>query len=149
MTKMSFLSVALVACACSDATAPDHDLVVQTTVVPAEFHAGDQVTVNIVITNTGPRPRMIFENECLSAFEVETMAGTVVGPGERICDAIAVPRVLAAGEQYTLRQQWIGDGLRGGIDQPIALLPAGTYQIVGLIVPPGPANRPGLVTITN
>jgi hypothetical protein len=149
LTPIRALSVGLVVLACSDPSGPADDLTVRTVVQPAVFQAGNQVTVTVVVTNLGDVPHTIPASACPKPFDIETQQGVVVGPGEQICDAILITRTLAPGEEFSQQQVWIGDGIRGGIDRPTALLPAGSYLVRGSALPPGPRNPPASVIITN
>lgn len=131
--RMRYIVIAaLVVVACRrQVTSPFGRLEVTAGVVPSSFRTGDKVTVTVVVTNRAGRAQTIETNECFPSFEVTTSDGTVVGPGQRTCSAIAKQTVLEPGRQFVIAQTWSGDAVRAGVDSPAVMLAPGTYLVHG------------------
>src|SRR3954463_16040503 len=108
------LSLALitVVAACSSTDGPD-SLSVSTTVTPAQFRAGDRVSVHVVVRNTGFQTRTVASNSCPQAFVVLAGNGTISGPREELCTAQAEFVTLRPGEEFSKTEDWSGDALGG------------------------------------
>ena len=142
------LAIAFAGTGCRGLAGPD-DLVATVSVAPATFRSGTGTTVTVTVSNHGYRPRTVSPYECPAPFVVLGMDGRVVGPGHRICAAIALPPItLAPGESRVYTQGWNGDGRGTGATN--ILLPPGVYRVRAAV----PAedrilgSRPVTVTIT-
>ncbi len=126
--------------ACSHAFADSESptvapLVATTTVTPATFRAGDNVTVVVTVVNRSDVAQSIEINQCGRAFTVTTSSGDVVGPDELPCLLYAEVHALAPGEQYSWSSQWAG---RGSTAAGVPALATGTYMVEGAATIPFP-----------
>ncbi len=143
----SFAFIAIIA-ACVHPTTPfDGDLLATTTVTPAQFRAGDNVSVHVVITNTGRQAHTINGNTCARMFVVESPDGTYVGPWTGVCSAVALNMTLSPGATYSWTQSWTGDGV-GDVEKPVPFLPPGIYFVRGRMIGRGSRNPGATVNIT-
>ena len=109
----------------------DNDgILVSLSVTPADFRVGDSVTVRLTAINRDSRPRTIVANECPLPIVVTSTDGEVLGPGERICTAIALTKELGPDEAFMLDLQWSGDAMRTA-KHPAGVLAPGQYYIQG------------------
>jgi hypothetical protein len=143
----SFAFIAIIAACVHPLTGVAGDLSVTTTVTPAQFRAGDRVSVLVVVTNTGLRTHTISGKTCPQVFAVESPDGTVVGPSAPVCTMEAVNMTLSPGATYSWTQSWTGDGV-GVFGKPTVLLPPGIYSVRGAMIPSGSRNPGATVNIT-
>src|SRR5690606_12246659 len=99
--------------ACDSGTDPDAGLEVALAITPDTVRIGRPAEVAVTVTNLGSEDASIHMSGC-ERLVVTTVAGEVVGPGERVCTAELWVVVLAPGERIVLEDSWMGDGLRGG-----------------------------------
>lgn len=115
--------------ACDSATDPDAGLNVALAITPDTVRIGRPAEVTVTVTNRGSREKTISPNPC-SSLVVTTPGGEVVGPGERICAAVALQAVkLAPGERFVFQTTWMGDGIRGSAGSGVAWLLPGEYRL--------------------
>lgn len=127
----SIVAASLVLAACSRLTSPTGRFEVTTEVAPASFRVGEVVAVTVTVTNRTDRAQAIETNGCLPSFEVTTANGTVVGPSQRTCSLLSLPRILESGEEFVFTQTWSGDAIRAGADAPPVMLTPGAYLVRG------------------
>lgn len=146
MYRRASLAISLVAlfAACSTAPNAADGFSVVTTVSPAQFRAGDQVSVHVVVRNISYETRTIAGNNCPYAFVVVGADGSIVGPGDQICTAQMETVHLPPQGEYSWTQTWTG-GARTTSPQ---LLPPGTYVVRGRLMDGGSRNAGATVTIT-
>lgn len=143
----SFAFIAIIAACVHPSTPFDGDLLVTTTVTPAQFRAGDRVSVHVVVTNTGLRAHSINGNTCPRMFVVESPDGTYVGPSTGVCTMELVTMTLSPGATYSWTQSWTGDGV-GDALKPAAMLQPGIYSVRGRMIGSGSRNPGATVNIT-
>ena len=129
--RFTTVFVLLLVASCRSATSPVGALEVATAVSPSSFRVGESVSVVVTVTNRTDQAQTIDSNSCPVAFEVTTADGSVVGPRPRVCSAVFIPKILAAGEQFVFTQTWSGDAFGAGVDSPPAMLGPGTYLVRG------------------
>jgi hypothetical protein len=123
-----FVGPCIAGCVNSNPVTTADSLVVTTSLSSTTVRSGEPVAVTIKVENRGPSVVQIAANLCPEPFQVSNAAGTKVGPGLRICSAIAVFRELAAGEQFVYSEGWAGDAIQEIGSAPRLVAP-GTYQI--------------------
>jgi hypothetical protein len=154
MRRLMFLLPLFGACshAVADSESPTvAPLVATTSVTPATFRAGDNVTVVVTVLNRGETSQSIQINQCDRAFVVTTPSGDVVGPDDEGCLLYSEFHALAPGAQYIWSSQWAG---RGSTTAGVPTLAPGTYMVAGAPTIPFPypgeamAQLPASIQIT-
>ena len=150
--RMTFLAVAvplLALGACRPPSDPEK-LTISIAVDPSTFRTGTEATVSVTVTNRGDRPVLAEAHPCPDPFVVTTLAGVVVGPGNRICLSIGSPPVeIPAGAQRTYSLRWNGNA-PGASATSNTLLPPGDYLLRARVMVGGRirGSDPAAVTLT-
>jgi hypothetical protein len=134
MMKNRYLILAAVlAAGCSDPSSPP-DLSIVVVASASSLHAGERLTVNVTVLNTGTREHTITVNGCPAPFSVFDQEGNAVTPTSQICTADLRLQTLGPGDSYSFTSDWTGETstLSNGtwIRQPVA---PGTYSLRGQI----------------
>ncbi len=120
--------------ACSAPTTPFAGLAIQTSISADSTGPGEPTMVTVSVTNWGKHAQQLTER-CDRPFEVTTLDGTKVGPGNGTCDMIyRLPFRIAPGQTMTRSVAWDGDGYPSAWDghgDSSRILPAGEYLIQG------------------
>lgn len=123
---------------CTSTTEPAPGLDVSVALSSEVVHSGERIAVTVAAINRGTRSVPVVGDPCPGAngaFVVTTADGKVVGPGEAVCVAIAIPKVmLAPGEQIEFQASWAGDSQRSRFAGPPVFLDPGEYQLRGQIL---------------
>ena len=95
-----------------DATSPSEDVLVTGTTSVESIRPGEPVAIKLTIYNRGDDPVNILVDGCIPPYEVLDTRGVVVGPGSRVCIAVAIPPTqLAPGATMEQTTSWYGDSL--------------------------------------
>jgi hypothetical protein len=149
---MRFILIAafLLAACGNSVTAPAASLLVTPIVTPQQIHAGDTVTVQVVVTNTGDRPQEYSENWCGGPFVIYASDGIVDPRANMGCfnGSLISVVTLGVGEQHVYTSQWVTNYAEAAFGTRPSPLAAGTYLIRGALQGNGVENVAVTVEIT-